>query len=402
VQVAVHLCPVPLAEKYVTAEQLHEKPDLYPVDLYQCLDCGHVQILDVIDPEYVWADYTYHSGQTKGIVEHFEKVANRVLEHYRLAPGSLVIDIGSNDGSLLRPFKDRGMVVLGIDPAREIAARATANGIETLPELITPALANKIRETRGAAKVVSAFNVFAHADDMAGMAQAVSTLLAPDGVFLFEAQYLLDIIDKNLLGTIFHEHLCHHSLKPLIPFLKRFDMEVIDVERVNIQKGSLIGTVQHIGGPHRATPAVAELLKLEEERKLDKPEAIQVFVKKLDELKAKSQELLAECKRSGKTLAGYGAARSGPTLLAQMGLESSLAFTVDDHPQKVNKFTPGHHIPVLPTSELLRRMPDYTVILAWIHADKIIANNQEYLRRGGKFVVCCPEIQIIDRTMALA
>jgi SAM-dependent methyltransferase len=402
VELTVPLAPIPLAEKYVTKEQLGRPAEFFPADLYLCRDCGHVQLLDVIDPEFLWHDYTYHSGQTRGIVDHFEKVAQSILDRYPTKPGSLVVDIGSNDGSLLRPFKARGMRVLGVDPAKEIAAKATASGIETVPQLLTPELASKIKKEHGGAAVITAFNVFAHADDMAAMAESIREILAPEGVFLFEVQYLLDILDRLLLGTIFHEHLCHHSVKPMTQFLNRHGMELIDVERVMIQKGSLIGTVQKHGGPRPTAPIVAEMLDLEARLRLDQPETIRVFGDRLTKLKRETQALVAQWKRQGKTIAGFGAARSGPTLIAQLGLENVIEFTVDDHPQKVHKYTPGHHIEVLPTSELCKRMPDYVILLAWIHAEKIIASNRQYLEQGGHFVVCCPELQVVSATQRVS
>jgi hypothetical protein len=395
VQIVVDFAPIPLAEKYLTEDQLGETPELYPIDLYMCRDCGHVQILDVIDPEFLWHDYTYHSGQTRGIVEHFERIVDNIVRTYEPSANSLVIDIGSNDGSLLRPFKAWGLHVLGIDPAKEIAQKATANGIETCAQLLTLDLARKIRKERGPASIITAFNVFAHADDMASMAESIRHMLAPEGIFLFEAQYLVDIIDRMLLGTIFHEHLCHHSVKPMKKFLNRHGMDLIDIERVMIQKGSLIGTVQSLGGPRQVAPIVEETVAMEDARRLDQPESIRVFADRLKKLKVQMQTLLAEWKRAGKTVAGYGAARSGPTLIAQLGLGNAIEYIVDDHPQKVHKYTPGHHIKVLPTEELCKRMPDYVILLAWIHAEKIIANNQEYLDQGGHFVVCCPEIQVV-------
>lgn len=394
-QLVVEIEPIPLAEKYVTAEHLDEPADVYPVDLYQCLGCGHVQLLDVIDPDVLWKDYTYHSGQTRGIVEHFEGVAEGLLARYAPPPGSLVVDIGSNDGSLLRPFQQKGMRVVGVDPAVEIARAATEAGIPTIPRLMSPEVAREIRREHGAASIVTAFNVFAHTDDMHEMCESVRELLAADGIFVFEAQYLLDIIDRTLLGTIFHEHICHHSVKPLIGFFERHGMELLDVERVTIQNGSIIGTVQLRGGGHPVQPSVAAMLALEEERGLDRPEAVRVLAERLAKLRRDAGALVADWKQRGCTVAGYGAARSGPTLINQLGLADVLGYVLDDHPQKVHKYTPGHHIPVVPTSELLERMPDYAVILAWIHAKKIIANNQEYLRRGGRFVVCCPEVRVV-------
>lgn len=392
----VRLAPVPLAEKYTTPGQSADADNWYPIDLYMCVDCGHVQLLDVIDSERLWDDYTYHSGQTKGIVEHFEEVAGRLSSRYQLPPGSLIVDVGSNDGSLLRPFQRRGYRVLGIDPAREIAQKATASGIETIPELLTPQLARKIRDGYGPAAAVTAFNVFAHADDMDGMAECIRHMLAPDGVFQFEAQYLMDIVDKMLLGTIFHEHMSHHSLKPLVPFLARHGMDVIDVERVSIQKGSIIGTAQPAGGPRPIQPAVGELLALEAKRSLDRPETLRQFATRLEQMKRQIEELIAVWKRRGATIAGYGAARSGPTLIVQFGLGDVIEYILDDHPQKVHKLSPGHRLPVLPTAELYMRKPDYVFILAWIHAKKIVMSNRKYLEQGGHFVVLCPEMRVID------
>ena len=401
VKLVVKLAPIPLAEKYSSTADA-KGADTYPIDLYMCEDCGHVQVLDVIDSDTLWDDYTYHSGQTKGIVEHFEQVAEKVVSRYRPATGSLVIDVGSNDGSLLRPFQRRGYRVLGIDPAKDIARKATESGVETIPELMSVELARRICETHGRASVITAFNVFAHADDMGGMADSIRSILAPDGVFLFEVQYLMDIIDHMLLGTIFHEHMSHHSLKPMIQFLDRHGMELIDVERVTIQKGSIIGTAQPKGGPRRASAAVGELLALETKRQLDRPETVMQFGAKLEKLKEQTAELVKEWKRRGATVAGYGAARSGPTLIAQLNLGKVISCIFDDHPQKVGKFSPGYRIPVLPTSELYKRKPDYVIILAWIHAKKIVAGNRKYLDEGGHFVVCCPEVQVIGADSALS
>ncbi len=394
-ELVVKLAPAPLAEKYT----LPGEPDdceSFPLDLWMCRDCGHVQLLDVIDSERLWDDYTYHSGQTKGIVEHFQEVADKVVATHQPAPGSLVIDVGSNDGSLLRPFKAKGYKVLGIDPAREIARKATESGIETLPELMTATLAEAICKKYGPASVITAFNVFAHADDMNGMAESVRIMLGPDGVFFFEAQYLVDIVDKMLLGTIFHEHMSHHSLKPMKAFLARHGMELIDVERNSIQKGSIIGTAQLIGGPRKVQPAVGELLALEERMKLDQIDTIKQFTTRLERNKQQLAKWTAEWKSQGASIAAFGAARSGPTFIAQFGIGDCISYIFDDHPQKVNKLSPGHRIPVVPSSELEKRMPDYTFILAWIHAKKIVASNRGYLEKGGKFVIFCPDVQVID------
>lgn len=397
VELVVSLAPTPVAEKYVTKEQSGEDDATYPLDLYMCRDCSHVQLLDVVDPQFVFDSYTYSSSNTSGIVKHFEMCVDKIVSHFKPAPKALAVDIGSNDGSLLRSFQKRSLRVLGVDPAKEIAQKATQSGVETLAEFLSLDLARNIKQTHGPASIVTAFNVFAHADDLGGMADSIRELLAPNGVFVFEVSYLLDVIDRMLLGTIFHEHLSYHSVKPMREFLWRHGMELIDVERVTIQGGSFIGTAQLVGGPHSVSSSVGELLALEQARGLDQPDTVKEFTARMKKVKDELGGMLVGFKRQGMTIAGYGAARSGTTLISQMDLGNVLSFIVDDSPEKQNKLSPGHHIPVLPTKAMYERRPEYVFILAWIHAKKIIENNRKYLEQGGHFVVCFPEVKVIGK-----
>lgn len=245
VERVVSLKPIPLSENYSTDRNVAANKPRYPVDVYMCGDCGHVQHLDVINPEVLWDSYTYFSGNAKGMPEHFQQMAEKFVAKTKPPAGSLVIDIGSNDGSLLKPFKQAGYRVLGIDPATDAVKRANDAGVLTIESLMTRDLARRIREEHGPAQIICAFNVFAHADDLGEMVDCIRILLAPDGLFFFEAQYLLDIIDGVLIATIFHEHMSHHSVKPLVPFLERHGLQLIAAERERkIQHGSLIGTVQ--------------------------------------------------------------------------------------------------------------------------------------------------------------
>lgn len=398
VERVVKLEPIPLSENYSTERSVAANAPRYPVDVYMCADCGHVQHLDVIDPKLLWDSYTYYSSNAKGMPEHFQQMADKFTRKTLPPAGALVIDIGSNDGSLLKPFKQAGYRVLGIDPATEAAQRANDAGIPTIPDLMSLDLAKRIRDEQGPAHIICAFNVFAHADDLGGMVDCVRTMLAPDGLFFFEAQYLLDIIDGVLIATIFHEHMSHHSVKPLVSFLDRHGLELITAEREpRIQHGSLIGTVQLKGGPRPVETSVKEILALESERSLDKIEMLREFDAKVQQLRDRTATLTAKWKKEGKSIAGYGAARSGPTLIIQLGLAGKIDYIVDDHAQKVGKYETGDGIPVVPTAKLYERMPDYTVILAWVHAQKIIDSNRDYLNRGGHFVVLCPETRVVGK-----
>jgi len=200
-ELVVPLGPTPIADDYVPASRLNEKQPIFPLDLYLCCACGHVQLLDVVDPNILFGNYVYVTSISTSLVEHFREYTDEVLRRANAPAGALVIDVGSNDGSLLKFFKQRGMRVLGIDAAREIAKQATESGIETLGAFFTPDLARTIKQTHGAATIVTANNVFAHADDLGGMAEGIRELLAPDGIFVFEVSYMVDIVEKLLFDT---------------------------------------------------------------------------------------------------------------------------------------------------------------------------------------------------------
>lgn len=390
------LDPIPLPD-YKTSREAALAAGVAPIDVFMCSDCGHVQLLDI--PEAVFDDYSYHSGQAKVMLDHFAVVAKRIIETYRPKPGSLIVDIGSNDGSFLRHFKDAGYRVVGVELDKAIAEAATANGVETVGAPLSLEVADQIVREHGNAAVVLAFNVFAHTDDLKGMAQSVQRLMEKDGLFVFEAQYLLDVVQRTLVATFFHEHLSHHSVRSLKSFLGQFFMEMIDVERVPIQHGSIIGYVQFCEGGRKATDRVQKLLDLEASVGLGKIETVRGLTQKIGALRASVAGLARRWLADGSSVAAYGAARSGPGLISMLGLKDSIEYIVDDHPHKVGRYSPVDAIPVLPTSELLKRMPDYCVLLAWVPAQRIIEANQEYLRRGGKFVVLCPEFRVIQEAV---
>ena len=395
-ELVVPITATPIADAYVSKDQLNETQELYPLDMYQCRDCGHVQLLDVVNPKILFSHYSYFSGKSAGLVKHFEEYASNVIDENELKEDSFVVDIGSNDGVFLKFFKEKGIRVLGIDPAENVSKFANESGIETLPEMFDLKLAEKIRKNYGPADVVTANNVFAHTDDMHGMANAVRKLLADDAVFIFEVSYFPDVIDKMLLGTIFHEHVCYHTVKPLKSFLRNQNMELIDVKRVSVQGGSIIGTAQLAGGRRRVSSSVGKLIQLEESRGIYKPGGLREFSERLENVKSQIAILLRDLKAQGKTIAGFGAARGGTLLMYHFNLGKILDYIVDDNPDKQGLYSPGYHIPVLPTSAIYERNPDYIFILAWVHSKLIIKSHQAYLDKGGKFITCFPEIEVIQ------
>ena len=394
-ELVLQLAPTPIADDYVSVERVDEVQEAYPLDLYLCHTCGHVQLLDVVDPEALFGEYVYVTSVSLGLVEHFRRYADALMRRVNLPQGAFVVEIGSNDGSLLRFFQERGMRVLGIDPAREIARRATESGIETLPTYFTSELAHKIKQKYGPAAIVTANNVFAHADDLADMADGVCELLASDGVFVFEVSYLVDIVQKALFDTIYHEHLCYHSVKPLDSFFSRHGMQLIDVQRIPSKGGSLHATAQLAGGPRPVSPSVAELIALEASLGLDGPAPFKALATQLDGIKTELLNLLRDLKAQGKTIAGYGASATVTTLLHHFDLGGRLLFLVDDNPLKHNLFSPGYHIPVFPSQAIYERKAGYVLILAWRYAEPIVKKHQVFLFQGGHFIVPMPSVEVI-------
>jgi SAM-dependent methyltransferase len=393
--VALHYEPTPPADAYVPINQRDLVQQVFPLDLYLCRDCGFSQLCDVIRADSIYVDYIYETKSSLGLVDHFRRYANSVLDRIKPPPGALVVDLGSNDGTLLRPFKERGMTVLGIDPAREIARDATASGVETLPEFFTADLSSKIRNERGAAAIVTANNIYANVDELGDFTDNIRTLLSADGVFIFESFYLGDLIDNMVFDFIYHEHLSSFSVAPLVTFFKRHGMELIDVERVPTKGGSLRYTVQLAGGPRKVTKAVMDLLADEERRGLNRIETFKAFSARIEAAKAQLRSLLAKLKSEGKTTAGYGASATTTTLIYHFGLGDYLDYLVDEYSRKQNTLTPGMHLPVLGPQALIDRQTDYVVILAWRYVQPILDKNRAYRDRGGKFIVPLPKLEVI-------
>lgn len=387
--------PTPPANAFMPAEGLGEAQAVFPLDAFFCENCAHVQLLDVVDPEVLFGNYVYVSGTSPIFVQHFGTYAEAVLAIAKPAPGALVVDVGSNDGTLLRFFQQAGQRVLGIDPARDIAARATAGGIPTEVGFFDRDTALDIRGRMGPAAIVTANNVFAHIDDLAGVAEGIRSLLAPDGLFVFEVSYLRDVFEKTLFDTIYHEHLAYHAVKPLVPFFAAHGLELIEAVRVSSHGGSLRGIVQLKGGPRPVGASVAEAITAEEKLGLDRAETFKAFGRRIGELRDQLGGLLRGLKAEGKAIAGYGAPAKATTLMYHFGLGRDLVdFIIDDSPLKQNLYSPGLHVPVLPASALVERKPDYLLVLAWNFADAIIGKNAAYAQAGGKFIVPLPDIKI--------
>lgn len=394
-ELVLGLKPTPLADSYVPVNALADVQQTFPLDLFLCRGCGFSQLLNIVHPENIYLEYIYETTSSLGLADHFRKYAADVLQQTGCAAGSMVVDIGSNDGTLLRAFQQCGMRVLGVDPAHDIARKATESGIETLPAFFNAETARKIKREYGPAKIVTANNLFANIDDLIDMTEGIGQLLAPDGVFIFESFYLVDSIRNMVFDFIYHEHLSYFSVKPLETFFRRMGMELINVERVPTKGGSLRYTAQLAGGPRDTSPSVAQLMAFETDFGIDRPETFKAFADRIDSAKNKLLHLLRDLKSQGKTIAGYGASATTTTLIYHFELGDLLEYLLDDNPSKQNLFSPGHHIPVLPSEALYQRKPDYVVMLAWRYAEPIMKKHQAYQDGGGHYIIPLPELQVV-------
>jgi SAM-dependent methyltransferase len=387
--------PTPPANAFVSKAQRDQLQPTFPLDVFFCEDCYHLQLLDVIDPAVLFENYVYVSGTSPIFIKHFEDYVAFVVDKYAPEVGSLVLDIGSNDGTLLRAFNKFGYKVLGVDPAREIAAQASEDGIETIAGFFSSAMAGDIRSRYGAASVISANNVFAHIDDLGGVLDGVRDLLAEDGVFVFEVSYLVDVFDQTLFDTIYHEHLAYHRVGPLVPFMQSHEMEMIGATRVNSHGGSLRVVAQKAGGAKTISSSVSELAALEKKMGLDRAKTYREFGNRIEVLKAELSSLLGGKKAEGRTIAAFGAPAKATTLMYHFCIGADIIdFIIDDSPLKQGLYSPGMHIPVVPSKVIYDKKPDDIIILAWNFAVPIMEKHKAFQESGGKFIVPLPNVEI--------
>jgi len=383
----------PLANALVTPGETQQVDAVYPLDLVYCPSCTLVQITEEVPPEVLFRDYVYLSSFSDTTVANARAIAHRLIDQRKLVPSSLVVEIASNDGYLLQHYRDRGVPVLGIDPARNIAEVARGKGIETLDEFFTLEFAQRLVGEGRRADVIHANNVMAHVPDTNGFLRGIATLLRDDGVAVIEVPYVVEMIDRLEFDTIYHEHLCYFSLTAVNALFGRNGLRVVDVELLPIHGGSL-----RIFGAVAGEPSAAVTKMLDDERAwgVSSVGAYDDFSRRVDALSENLRALLARLKSEGKRIAAYGASAKGTTLLSytHMGGET-IDFVADRSTAKHGKLTPGTHIEILPAEELVQRMPDYALMLVWNFAEEILKQQDEYRRRGGKFIIPLPEVTIV-------
>jgi SAM-dependent methyltransferase len=384
-----------LANKFLAREELSRPEPTYPLKVGFCHTCHHVQLTEIVPPKAMFEDYLYISSASDTLKNHLYALSDFVVERFRLGQQNLVIDIGCNDGTLLSGFRRHGVRVLGVDPAANLAAIANEDGIDRYVGFFTAESAQQILTRWGPANAITATNTFPHIPALQDFVEGIKTVLAPGGVFVIEAHYLLDLLEQGAFDTIYHEHVSYWALGPMVYLFNCAGMEVIDVERIPLHHGQIRVFVQR-KGEGVVKPSIDKMLRMERSVRLDKFGTYLEFAQKTLKIKSDLHTYLKALRAEGKHLAGYGAPAKGNTLLSflEIGPET-LIYIADRSALKQGRFTPGSHIPVVPPERLLEDQPEYCLLLAWNFVEEILSQQAQYRQRGGKFIVPVPEVKVI-------
>jgi hypothetical protein len=394
-EVFLELGDMPLPDALLSEAELKRTEPRFPLDVAFCPDCSLVQILEDVPPERLFVDnYLYFSSFSEGLMRHSRAHAIRLIDERGLGPDSLVVEIASNDGYLLRNFVERGIPVLGIDPAPTQAAAAERVGVPTLTEFFDAELAARLRSEGRRADVIVANNVMAHTPMLNSFVRGLSILLAEDGVATIENTYVKDLIDHCEFDTIYHEHFCYFSCTAVDTLVRRHGLFLNAVEHFPSLQG---GTLRwHVGAHEHIQPSANAFLEAERETGLTSFDYFRDFGTRVEGIKRALLELLRSLKADGRSIAAYGAAAKGSTLLNYTGIDGELIdFVVDRNVHKHGLFMPGVHLPIQGPEHLLAERPDYVLLLAWNYRDEVIAQQQEYVSGGGRFILPVPIPEVV-------
>jgi SAM-dependent methyltransferase len=386
----------PLCESFLTAEQLNQMEPFYPLHVYVCEECFLVQLEEYVSPKEIFSDYAYFSSYSDSWLAHAKAYTDLVTQRFNLNKRSRVVELASNDGYLLQYFMEKGIPVLGIEPAANVAAVALAKGIPSLVEFFGQKLAQELVDKDQRADLIIGNNVLAQVSNINDFVKGIKMLLKESGVLTIEFPHLMRLIEGNQLDTIYHEHYSYYSLFSVQAIFSAHELMIFDVEELPSHGGSLrIYACHKEDGSKPVGQRVIQLRDTEETNGYNSLEVYRAFAEKAKETKCKILEFLITAKREEKSVAGYGAPGKGNTLLNYCGIRSDfIDYTVDRNPNKQGKFLPGTHIPIFTVDKIRQTRPDYLFILPWNLKDEII-KQMSYIRDwGGRFVVPIPDIKI--------
>lgn len=388
------LTPTPPANALVSDPTIEQ--ERYPLDLYKCNGCETYQLLDIVDKEELYTDYKYVSGTSPVFVRHFRNYASDLISNFDPSPNDLIVDIGSNDGTLLKQFQSFRMRILGVDPAKEIARKATESGVPTIPVFFNQEVAAKILAEHGKAKIISCNNCFAHTPNLDDIIEGIKLLLADDGVFSVEVQYFPDMIKNNYFDMIYSEHIFYWTATAFENYMNKHQLFIMGAKSINTHGGSVRF---YVGHKDKLINKNHHILKDWERGNLyitTLEERIGKFKYNIKKAKKEFNNCIKALKKEGKSVVGYGSPAKFTTLAYHFGVTAdTIDYVIDDSPWKQGLYTSGLHIPIVSSDKLFVEQPDFCVIFAWNFSDSIIANCRKKGYKG-KFIVPLPELQVID------
>ena len=381
---------VALADSFLPSPDAIGSEERYPLTLVLCQGCMHLQIKEILDPNLLFADYPWETGIPASIGKYCREFADAAMQRAGRAPK--VAEIASNDGTMLKEFRSRGCDVVGVDPARNIAAKANAAGIPTVVDYFSGRVAADIASTRGKRDLIIARNVLGHAADLHGLVEGMRLLLAERGTVIIEVPHLLTTFRELQYDQVFHEHVGYHSLDSIVRLLAMHELSVFDVEKVWIHGGSLRVYAAHTSDKRQVTPAVAELLDEERAAGILDRDAWQQFRERAQRQKRLLRERLESFRDDGKMVVGYGASGKGQSMIQFCALDDQLIkYVADKSTMKIGKLTPGSHIPIVSADRMRADPVDVVLLFAWNFADEILEQERALRDRGVRFLHPIPE-----------
>jgi len=380
---------MPLPNKFIDKEEFNNE-EFYPLNVYVCDKCFLVQLKDIIDPKLLFDDYLYMTGTSKPLVDHLKTLAKDSLKYHK---DGLVIDIGCNDGTLLKHYKKLNFNTIGIDPAKKITDIGKKEGLNIINDYFSSKCVKKILEMYGKANIITATNVFAHTEDIKTIIEGVRDLLTEDGVFIIEVHHLMNLILNNEFDTIYHEHISYFSLSSLIHLFNLYDMTIIDVREISNHGGSLRVFIKKTGTP---SDNVFKIIDKEKELGLYSLDTYNNFSEKVNDIKDELIDTLKNLKENGNRITGYGATAKGNILLNYCNIGPDILDYISDRtPFKCGKYSPGMHIPIISEDKFHDDNPDYVLLLAWNYKDNILIKEDKFRKNGGKFIIPIPKPEIL-------
>ena len=386
----------PLCESYISEDKLNQMEPFYPLHVFVCEQCFLVQLHEYVTPAEIFTEYAYFSSYADSWVQHAKRYTDMIVERLKLTAESFVVELASNDGYLLQHFVAKGIPVLGVEPAANVAEAARKKNIPTLVKFFGRQTANELVAERGRADLVLGNNVLAQVPDINDFVAGIKVLVAPRGIVTIEFPHLMKLMEENQFDTIYHEHFFYFSLMAAERIFAAHGLTLFDVEELPTHGGSLRIYGGHAEENHLSmTERYVDLMRREKAAGIDRLDTYALFAEKVKETKRKLLAFLIEAKRKGKAIAGYGAPGKGNTLLNYCGVRGDfLDYTVDRNRYKQGKFLPGTHIPIYPPEKIRETKPDYVLILPWNFKDEIM-EQVGYIREwGGQFVVPIPEVRV--------